>query len=157
MSVPSHEDASPEHPLYTKFVSEWDEQDRAAVMADLQARDVRRMQLEKDFSQPERISNADALAAAATAHVPPKGGGLYPDPDDWIVAHIYRDNVAADGWLASNTEHHGHTELLRVPLPDGRVILIMDLRESYRKAVAEAERKVKGMLGHNPAGNDRFA
>lgn len=113
-------------------MSGWTEEDRQRVLAEHQARDVRRAALEAEFGKPEIISNADAIAAAKAAQVSLPYMPL--SHDAWIIAHIYRDVAAWEGWLASNTEHYGHTELVRVPLPDGRVIGILDLRASMPKA-----------------------
>ena len=85
----------------------------------------RQARLVAQHGMPEHISNADALALAATALVPVEPGVT---ADDWIFASIYRDAAAADAWLESNLEHYGHPALARVPLPDGRVVGILDLR-----------------------------
>ncbi len=106
---------------------------RAARLAEIAEHDARRDRLAAQHGMPERISNADALALARTALVPVEAGVT---ADDWIYASIYRDEAAADAWLASNLEHHGYPALARVPLPDGRVVGILDLRAEMEKALA---------------------
>jgi hypothetical protein len=108
---------------------------RDARLAEIAERKARRARLIGQHGEPERISNADALALAMTALVPVEVGVT---ADSWIHASIYRDDEAADAWLESNLVHHGHPALARVPLPDGRVVGILDLRlslERDRKAV----------------------
>jgi hypothetical protein len=98
--------------------------------------DARQARLIGQHGMPEPISNADALALARTAHV---AISPYVTADDWIFASIYRDEAAADAWLESNLEHYGHPTLARVPLPDGRVVGILDLRPSLKRAKEENE------------------
>lgn len=111
---------------------------RKARVAAVAEHEERRARLYAEFGQPERLDAADALAQARAAMVP-------VDPAvtaDEVWASIYRDDAAADGWLESNLAHNGHPALAKVPLPDGRVIGIMDLRPALdraRLARAQAE------------------
>jgi hypothetical protein len=93
----------------------------------------RRARLAAQWGTPERISGADALDAARAARA---GISPYVAADD-VYASIYRDDAAADAWLESNRVHQGHPALARVPLPDGRVIGILDLRPALRAAVRD--------------------
>ena len=97
-------------------------------------RGARRARLTETYGKPEHIGESDALALAMAAGALP----IFPavDPDD-VVAHIYRDEAAADGWLDSNRLNHGHPTLAKVPLGDGRVIGILDLRPAVKRAQEE--------------------
>ena len=115
-----------------------------ARLAEIGGHGERQARLAAQHGMPEHISNADALAMARTALT----GKAEPDSavyrlagvtaDDWIFASIYRDAAAADAWLESNLEHYGHPALARVPLPDGRVVGILDLRPALERARREA-------------------
>lgn len=96
----------------------------------------RRERLTAQYGTPEKIDPSDALTLARAA-LAPVGPDVTPD-DVW--AGIYRDERAADGWLESNLVHHGHPALAKVPLPDGRVIGILDLRPMTARARDEARR-----------------
>lgn len=85
------------------------------------------------YGEPEHISGANALALAAAALTSVDPAVTLDD----IVAHIYRDNTAADGWLDSNRLNHGHPTLAKVPLPDGRVLGILDLRPALQRYTTE--------------------
>jgi hypothetical protein len=108
--------------------------DFAAFQAEQAKRRTRRDQLIAEHGRPEEISGADALALVTSARVP-----VDPTvtPDD-VYASIYRDQEAASAWGESNRVHNGHPTLARVPLPDGRVVGILDLRPA-RKRMAERE------------------
>jgi hypothetical protein len=99
------------------------------------ARDrTRRAELEARFGKPEGISPSDALALAVAACVP-------VDPRvtaDDVFASIYRDDAAADAWGQSNRVFHGHPTLAKVPLPDGRVVGILDLRPALDRMREES-------------------
>lgn|ERR1700722_6503270 len=101
--------------------------EREARLAEIAERKARQARLIEQYGMPETIAAADALALARAALVPL----LEADPGvtaDDIHASIYRDSDAARAWLESNLAHHGHPTLARVPLPDGRVVGILDLR-----------------------------
>ena len=92
--------------------------------------------LPEKLPQGERIlwqGAPDALALARAALVPVDPTAAADD----IYASIYRDEAAADAWLASNLEHNGYPALARVPLPDGRVVGILDLRTGMKHAKEE--------------------
>lgn len=110
---------------------------REARLAEIAGQKARRARLAGQYGMPEQISNADALELARTAQV---GISPYLRADDWIYASIYRDDAAADAWLESNRVHHGHPTLARVPLPDGRVVGILDLRAELERARETARR-----------------
>jgi hypothetical protein len=98
-------------------------------MAGIAEHKARRDRLTAEHGQPVAIAASDALAMAMTALIP-------VDPtvtadDAW--ASIYRDEDAADAWLESNLVHNGHPALAKVPLPDGRVIGILDLRPALAR------------------------
>jgi len=57
---------------------------------------------------------------------------------DDVYASVYRDQAAADAWADANLVHNGHPTLAKVPLPDGRVIGILDLRPALRRARGES-------------------
>jgi hypothetical protein len=113
-----------------------------AEMAEQKARTAR---LTGQYGKPGSMPPSDALALARNALVPVDPTATADD----IWASVYRDDAAADGWLESNRVHHGHPTLAKVPLPDGRVVGILDLRPEMKK---DHER----ILGHvdGNAGND---
>jgi len=95
---------------------------------------VRRQNLIEAHGAAEWIADADALALAAAA-------GVQADPAvtaNDVYASIYRDDAAADAYVKSNLAHHGHPTLAKVPLPDGRVLGILDLRPALERARREA-------------------
>jgi hypothetical protein len=104
------------------------------MTAEGEAHAERRARLIEQHGMPEHISGSDALALARTSqvHVDPAATA------DDVHANIYRDAAAADAWLESNLTHHGHPALARVPLPDGRVVGILDLRPALERAKGEA-------------------
>jgi hypothetical protein len=102
---------------------------REARLAEIAERDVRRARLTEQHGMPEHISASDALALARTALIPVEIGVVTDD----IYASIYRDEAAAQAWLESNLIHNGHPTLARVPLPDGRVVGIMDMRPALAR------------------------
>lgn len=129
-----------------------DDPGREARRAETAEREARRARLTAQWGEPERISPADALALARTALVPVD---LSATADD-VYASIYRDDAAADGWLESNLTHHGHPALAKVPLPDGRVVGILDLRPEMAKSRARIREYGTGYgdgcAGRAPAG-----
>ena len=108
---------------------------REGRLAEIEAQKARSARLAEQFGTPERISPSDALALARAAHV--SLGPAVTADDIW--ASIYRDEAAADGWMESNLTHHGHPALARVPLPDGRVVGILDLRPALARMRTEEE------------------
>jgi hypothetical protein len=117
-------------------VKSWDKLEPAdqARWEESAGHEGRRERLIAEHGMPEHISPSDALALAATALIPTPAGITADD----VYASIYRDTPAADAWLESNRVHHGHPELARVPLPDGRVVGILDLRPSLERARRES-------------------
>ncbi len=108
------------------------------MAADDPGHEARQARLIEQHGMPEAISAADALALARTALT----GKAEPDSAVYrlagvkagdIHASIYRDPAAADAWLESNLIYYGHPALARVPLPDGRVAGILDLRPSLKR------------------------
>jgi hypothetical protein len=102
---------------------------RRERMAGIAAHKARRDRLTAEHGRPVAIAASDALALAMTALVP-------VDPTvtaDDVYASVYRDEEAADAWLESNLVHNGHPALAKVPLPDGRVIGILDLRPALAR------------------------
>jgi hypothetical protein len=95
---------------------------------------ARQERLIAEHGDPESIGPSDALALAATGLVPIAADVTSDD----IWASIYRDTPAADAWMNANLVHHGHPELERAPLPDGRVVGILDLRPSLERSRREA-------------------
>lgn len=95
----------------------------------------RRDELFRVHGRPERIDAADALARACAGQVPVDPAVTAGD----IYASIYRDDAAANAWLDANLIHYGHPTLAKVPLPDGRVIGILDLRPALERAQLEGE------------------
>lgn len=111
------------------------DQERKARLAEIAAQEARQAQLAAEHGMPEHISSADALALARTALVPVDASVTAND----IYASIYRDDTAADAWMESNRIHHGHPALAKVPLPDGRMVGILDLRPALAKLREEGE------------------
>lgn len=111
-----------------------DDPEREARLAEIADRKARQARLAGQYGMPETISGADALALARTALVPVDPGVTADD----IHASIYRDDTAADAWAESNRVHNGHPTLAKVPLPDGRVVGILDLRPALERARREA-------------------
>lgn len=108
-----------------------EDSEREARLAEIAEQHARKARLEERYGVPENIAASDALRLLGITYV--------TDAADFI-GHIYRDQEAADGWLASNLEHHGHPALGTAPLPDGRVVGILDLRPSMARAREEARR-----------------
>jgi hypothetical protein len=105
--------------------------ERLALITEQKARQAA---LIGEHGMPEAISGADALAQAAAARV-------FTDPAvtaDVIYASIYRDGAAASAWLESNRDNFGHPALAKVPLSDGRVIGVIDLRPALQRAREES-------------------
>jgi len=111
-----------------------DDPGRAARLAEIDAHLARRAGLQERHGQPEPIAASDALALARASLVPVEADVTADD----VYASIYRDAAAADAWLASDLKHHGHPALARVPLPDGRVVGILDLRPALERARRDA-------------------
>ena len=110
--------------------------DLKAARAEVAERHARRARLTGQHGKPESISPSDALALAVTALVP-------VDPRvtaDDVYAFIYRDGEAADAWAESNRVHNGIPTLAKVPLPDGRVVGILDLRPGAKVLERSRER-----------------
>lgn len=124
--------ADPWHDVMADIREAWDdagEPARSMLSYDWRGHMNRREQLIAAYGQPESIDPADALALARASIV-------RVDPTvtaDDVYACIYRDEGAADGWLQSNLVNHGHPALAKVPLPDGRVIGILDLRPALKR------------------------
>lgn len=98
--------------------------------AEYEAHTARRDALIRDHGMPKPIAGDDALMLARdrTAGISPcvRAAEVY--------ASIYRDQAAADAWLASNLEHHGHPAIGTVLMDDGRVIGILDLRPALARS-----------------------
>jgi hypothetical protein len=107
---------------------------RKARITEITERTERQARLIAAHGTPENISGDSALALARTSRIP-----LDPvvTADD-VHAFIYRDAEAAEGWGEANRVHNGIPTLARVPLPDGRVVGILDLRPALRRAREEA-------------------
>jgi len=117
----------------------WTEAGREARLAELDAQLAHRADLREQHCFPEPISAAKALALAMASLVPVDPAVTADD----TYAGIYRDMPAAEAWLDSDLENHGYPTLARVPLPDGRVVGILDLRPALdraRRDAAEGER-----------------
>jgi len=84
---------------------------------------ARRAELISRYGKPGQGSKAEAVERLS----------LDVSPDD-IYVGLYRDQMAADGWLAANLEDHGHPSLGSYPLEDGRVVGVLDLRPALRRA-----------------------
>ena len=100
---------------------------------------ARRDRLIEQHGVPERIDLDAALGMIG------RPAGVTPD-DVW--ASIYRDAAAADAWLGSNLEHHGHPTLGRHQLPDGRVVGVLDLRPQL--AAVRAANRAAAERGGQP-------
>jgi hypothetical protein len=109
--------------------------DEAALIAASIKSKARRAALAAEHGRPEPLAGSDALALARAAGVPVDPQVTSGD----IYASIYRDDAAADAWAESNLTHYGHPQLAKVPLPDGRVVGILDLRPALEKFAAEEE------------------
>jgi hypothetical protein len=108
----------------------WTEAGRIARLAEMDQHLARRADLIGHHGLPEPIAASAAMAMAVKARVPAVCGVAADD----IYASIYRDDAAAEGWMDSNLENHGYPTLARVPLPDGRVVGILDLRPALDRA-----------------------
>lgn len=107
----------------------------AARLAEIAEGKARRAALTMEHGKPGHLSPSDALALAKTAGVP-------VDPRvtaDDVFAGVYRDEAAADAWAESNRVHYGHPSLAKVPLPDGRVVGILDLRPALERSRNEED------------------
>lgn len=113
-----------------------EDEERAARLAEIEQRKARQRELIERYGMPVPIAGPDALAKAFLARVEYDVTALASD----VFASIYRDAEAADAWLAANLEHNGHPALARVPLPDGRVIGILDLRPAVSRAAGTTDR-----------------
>lgn len=92
---------------------------------------ARHAALVAEHGKPEHMPTADALDLARSS-----GAGISPyvtAPE--VHASVYRDDAAADAYLESDRVHYGHPTLARVPLGDGRVLGILDLRPALRQAL----------------------
>jgi hypothetical protein len=105
-----------------------------ARAAEVVERSARRAGMAAQYGMPEHIAGADALALARNTQVPVDPAVTADD----VYASIYRDDEAADVWAESNRLHHGHPTLGKVPLPDGRVVGILDLRPAMKRAREES-------------------
>lgn len=115
-------------------MSVWDDPEEEARLAEIAEHKARVARLAARYGTPEYVDAADALALAVTALVP-------VDPDVTagdVYASAYRDDAAADAYLESNRVHNGHPALAKVPMPDGRVVGILDLRPALERARREA-------------------
>jgi hypothetical protein len=107
---------------------------REARLAETAGQKARTARLTAEHGTPEHLSASGALALAAAAHLP-------VDPRvtaDDVYASVYLDDAAADAWGESNRVHHGLPTLATVPLPDRRVVGILDLRPSLERAREES-------------------
>jgi hypothetical protein len=102
---------------------------RKARMAEMAEHKARRDRLTAEYGLPAAIAAGDALALAMAALIPVDPTATADD----VWASIYRDEDAADAWLESNLVHNGHPALAKVPLPDRRVIGILDLRPALAR------------------------
>jgi hypothetical protein len=113
--------------------------ERKVRLAEIAEHHARRERLASQYGMPEPIRASTALALARNASaltVVEAATSAYVNADD-VHASIYRDDAAADAWLESNLVHNGHPVLAKVPLPDGRVVGIMDLRPALKRAREE--------------------
>ena len=114
----------------------WTEAGRTARLAEIDQHQARRADLREHYGVPEPFAASAALELARRSLVPVAAGvtaGV-------VYAGIFRDDMAAEAWLDSDLENHGYPTLARFPLPDGRVVGILDLRpalERARRDVAE--------------------
>jgi len=106
---------------------------RRARLAEIAEHGERRAQLTERHGKPVHYPEADALALANAAGIPVDPTAV---PDD-LYASVYRDDEAAAAWLESNMTHQGHPAFAKVPLPDGRVVGILDLRPAMARAREE--------------------
>lgn len=106
---------------------------RRARLAEIAEHGERRAQLTERHGKPVHYPEADALALAAAALIPVDPTAA---PDD-LYASVYRDDEAASAWLESNMISYGHPTFAKVPLPDGRVVGILDLRPALRRTQEE--------------------
>ena len=116
----------------------WTMEGREDRLAEIEAHLARRADLLEHHGLPEPIAAASALAMARQSLVPVEVGVTADD----TYSSIYRDEAAADAWLDSNLENRGYPTLARFPLPDGRVVGILDLRPALdraRRDTAEGE------------------
>lgn len=111
--------------------------DREQRQAEIAAHRERQQRLAAEHGMPEPIKAADALDKARAVRKARDRISPYVRADD-IYASIYRDEAAADAWMEANRVHHGHPALTKVPLPDGRVIGILDMRPSLRRLCEQA-------------------
>lgn len=81
------------------------------------------------YRLPAPVDPAVALALARALGIL-KGADVAGDD---TCAYIYRDGEAADAWLNFNLVHRSHPALAKMPLPDGRVIGILDLRPALER------------------------
>jgi hypothetical protein len=107
----------------------------AARLAEIAESKARRAALTAEHGKPEHVAGSDALALARTAGIPVDPRVTAGD----VFAAVYRDEAAADAWAESNLTHYGHPQLAKVPLPDGRVVGILDLRPALEKFAAGEE------------------
>lgn len=91
---------------------------------------ARRDALTAEHGTPVHVAESDALAQAAAARIRVDPAATAND----VYASIYRDAAAAGAWVESDRVFHGHPVLAMVPLPDGRVIGILDLRPALERA-----------------------
>jgi len=118
----------------------WTMEGREERLAEIEAHLARRADLLEHHGLPEPIDRYRAMALAQDALTPVDPGVAADD----TYSSIYRDGAAADAWLDSNLENNGYPTLARVPLPDGRVVGILDLRSAMgraRRDVADEERR----------------
>lgn len=108
--------------------------EREAQQAQMAAHKARRARLIRQHGEPEGISAEEALGLARAA----RGDGGPDVAAVDVYASVYRDEAAAAAWAKSNLIHHGHPTLAAVPLPDGRVAGILDLRPALGLAGREA-------------------
>jgi hypothetical protein len=83
-------------------------------------------ELAEQYGKPVNVRPYDALVMAMNA---PQPVTLHINGTD-ILARTYRDPEAADAWLAQAD----HPVLATVPLADGTVLGILDLRPALRAA-----------------------
>jgi hypothetical protein len=82
------------------------------------------------YGVPRRVPGPDALALVG------RRGDVHPRD---VMAHLYRDQAAADGWLGANLARFGHPQLGTAPAGDG-VVGVLDLRpELDRHGVAATD------------------
>lgn len=107
-----------------------DDEDLEVIRAEMAAAKIRRAVLAGEHGgMPKSITPSDALAAANATHVPVDQTATADD----VYAFIYRNKAAADAWGESNLTYNKVPTLAQVPLPDGRVIGILDLRPALKR------------------------